>query len=159
MKMLSQEEIDKIFKVIKEKSIPSVLEIKPSEIEELEQYDRLEYKIQFLKSKRIYVKPLENLVTNLLNMANRIKYSYNVDELSIMERVIFYNSILIRSGYTQEQITNLLPKTKEEVDILSLAFENGFNDNDIRDNNTRVTEARSFLHNLGIEYIVRKTIK
>ena len=136
MKVLTQEDIDKLFNIVVPTTLPPATEMKPSEIDELKGYDRLDYKIQFYKSLRIYVKPLEKLVKNMLNSANKVKYSYDVDDLSIFERVKVYNNILIRSGYTKEQLASLLPKTEEEVDILAKAFENGFRDTNILDNET-----------------------
>ena len=147
--MLTQENIDKLFNVVVPTTLPPVTEMKPSEIDELEGYDRLDYKIHFYKSLRIYVKPLEKLVKNMLDRANKEKYSYDIEDLSIFERVKVYNNILIRSGYTKEQIGSLLPKNEEEVDVLSLAFENGFKDICVLDNETRVLKAKNYLQSLG----------
>lgn len=156
--MLPQEIIDKLFNVVTETYLPPVTEMKPSEIESLEGYDRVDYKIQFNKSLRIYIKPLEKLVMNLLANANKEKYMYNVDDLSIIERLKLYNSILIHSGYTKKQLANLLPKTEEEVDLLAKAFENGFKDSNVIDNETRVLEAKNFLQSLGKDKTSRKKI-
>lgn len=156
--MLPQEIIDKLFNVVTETYLPPVTEMKPSEIETLERYDRIEYKIQFNKSLRIYIKPLEKLVMNLLANANKEKYMYNVDDLSIIERLKLYNNILVHSGYTKEQLANLLPKTEEEVDLLAKAFENGFKDSNVIDNETRVLEAKNFLQSLGKDKASRKRI-
>lgn len=133
--------------------------MKPSEIEELEEFDRLDYKKQFNKSSRIYVKPLEKLVKKMLDSVNKEKYVYNVDDLLIFERVKLFNSILIRSGYTKEQIVSLLPKTEEEVDLLAKAFENGFKELTIMDNETRVLEARSFFTKYRKRYFIEKNGK
>lgn len=149
--MLSLEDIDKLFKVSEVTVLPPVTKMKPSEIDELTGYDRIDYKIQFNKSLRIYVKPLEKLVKRMLDGANKEKYIYDVADLSIFERVKLYNSILLHSGYTKDQLANLLPKTEEEVDLLAQAFENGFHDLDIIDNETRVKEAKKFLQSLGKE--------
>lgn len=154
--MLPQEIIDKLFNVVTETYLPPVTEMKPSEIEALEGYDRVDYKIQFNKSLRIYVKPLERLVTNLLNNANKEKYMYNVDDLSIIERLKIYNSILIHSGYTKKQLANLLPKTEEEVDLLAKAFENGLKEATFMDNETRILEARDFLRSIGKDISSKK---
>lgn len=148
MKTVSQEEVDKLLKTLIAEYLPPVIEIKPSEIEKLEALEREHYEIQFNNALQIYVKPLEKLVINLLDNANRKNYTYNVDDLSILERVTLYNNILIRSGYTKDQLTSLVPKTVDEVEILAKAIANGFDDSNIWDNETRVLEAQNFLNSL-----------
>ena len=105
-------------------------------------------KIQFNKSLRIYVKPLEKLVKDLLNNANKEKYNYDVDDLAIRERIVLFNSILVRSGYTKEHLTSLLANTEEDVDLLVKAFENGFKDFEVLNNEMRIQEAKKFLKNI-----------
>lgn len=148
MEIMTQEEVDKLFKAVANKYIPPISEIKPSEIERMEEFERTKYKEQFNNYLQVYVRPLEKLVANLLDNANREKYSYNVDDLSMLERVTLYGNILMHSGYTKEQLTSLVPKTEDEVDLLARAIMNGFDDSKIIDNETRVTEAQNFLSSL-----------
>ncbi len=88
---------------------------------------------------------------NVLNALAYVKekYSYNVDNLSILEMVALYGKVLRQSGYTKEQLISLVPKTEEETDLLAKAINNGFDDSNILDNETRISEARYFLENLG----------
>ncbi len=163
MKELSQGELDKLFDKLFHTaaiiSLPPVTKMKPSEIDELEGYDKIDYKIHFNKALLVYVKPLERLAKNLLDNANKEKYSYKVDDLSITERILLFKKILLHSGYTKEQIDSLLPKTEKDADLLAKAFENGYKEIGIMDNETRVKEARDFLQNLGIKPVNKKTIK
>ncbi len=149
MEMISREEMDRLFAALISKYLPPVTEIKPSEIEKLEDFEKVIYQRQYSSLLQIYVKPLEKLVTNLLNRANKEKYSYNVDNLSILEMVALYGKVLRQSGYTKEQLISLVPKTEEETDLLAKAINNGFDDSNILDNETRISEARYFLENLG----------
>ncbi len=142
---LSQEEVDKLFDALIAKYLPSVIEIKPSEIEKLNDFEKAIYKKKFNISLQAYVKPLETLVTNLLNSANKEKYSYDVSNLSIIDRVTLFGDILTKSGFAPEQ---LVPRTEEEVDLLAEAINKGFDDTNILDNETRISAAREFLQNL-----------
>lgn len=150
MESLSQEEVNKLFSAIIAEYLPPVTEIKPSEIEKLEEFEKAMYKEQFNNSLQAYVKPLEKLVTNLLNNANKEKYSYDeaVADLSIRERVTFYSEILNKSGYTHEQLSRLVPRTKEEIDLLAKAIDSGFDDSEILDNEIRIANAQEYLNSL-----------
>lgn len=146
---MNQEELDKLYNALFKAYLPPVTEIKPSEIEKLEEVERHNYKDQFHKSLEVYVKPLEKLVKKLLDSVNKEKYTYNVDNLSILERVSLYRNVLTQSGFTKEQLTSLVPKTEDEFDLLAKALANGFDDKNILDNETRVREAKEFLQSLG----------
>lgn len=148
MATLSKEEVDRLLNSLISEYLPPVTEMKPSEIEKLSEFERHNYRIQFQNVLQIYVKPLEKLVESLLNSANREKYSYNVDNLSILDRVTLYSNILKRSGFSEDQLTSLVPRTVEEVDLLAKAINKGFDDSNILDNEIRINEAREFLQNL-----------
>lgn len=106
-------------------------------------------KKQFNFALQIYVKPLETLVINLLANANKEKYFYDVTNLSILDRVTLFKDILTKSGYKEEQLKSLLPKTEEEADLIAVAIKRGFDDSNLLDNETRINAAREFLQNLG----------
>lgn len=150
MEMLSKEEVNKLFSALMEKYLPPVTEIKPNEIEKLEEFEKATYKEKFNKYLQAYVKPLEKLVANLLDNANKEKYSYDeaVADLSIRERVTFYSEILNKSGYTHEQLAIFVPRTEEEVDLIAKAIANGFDDSEILDNETRIANAQEYLNSL-----------
>lgn len=145
MTALSQEEVDKLFDALMAKYLPPVIEIKPSEIEKLNDFEKAIYKKKFNATLQIYVKPLETLVTNLLNSANKENYSYDVSNLSIIDRVTLFGDILTKSGFAPGQ---LVPRTEEEVDLLAQAINKGFDDSNLLDNETRINAAREFLQNL-----------
>lgn len=151
METMSREEVNKLFDALMEKYLPPVTGIKPSEIEKLEEFEKAMYKPKFNNYLQGYVKPLEKLVANLLDSANREKYSYDeaVADLSILDRVTFYSEILNKSGYTHEQLAIFVPRTEEEIDFIAKAIDNGFDDSDILDNETRIAEAQKFLNSLG----------
>lgn len=145
---LTKEEIEKLFNELKDEYLPPVIDMKPSEIEKMGEENKANYKFQFNTSLQVYVNPLEKMVINLLNNANKEKYSYNVDDLSISERVKLFSDILVKSGYSKEEVDSLVPRTEEEFDIIADAISNGFDDSNILKNEIRVAEAKNYLLSL-----------
>lgn len=147
--LLSQEEIDDLLKQLELATIlPSIIEIKPSEIANVKDLiEREKLQVQFNSVNELYVKPLERLINFMNSRSSSLKYTYGFSDASILERLHILERDLLVRGYTKEQVINLVPQNTEEVSIILNARKNGFKDNLVVDNQARLNEAKTYLTN------------
>ena len=106
--------------------------------------------IKFNWLNELYVIPLIEFAKRVsLSEGKAFVNNYNSSDSSIMERMLRLRNFLVQKGYSTEAITQLVPKSVEEIDILlqaakfcfSLRFDNI---NDLSNDN-RVKRAKNYL--------------
>lgn len=116
--------------------------------------------LEFSRLHSLYVLPLSELSVRI---CNKMKISHaeipNIDNLSIMGRMSKLRNFLISKGCSIETITKLLPKSTEEIQLLTKANNYGFslgfeNIQDITNDN-RLQRANEFLQSKNINIEVR----
>lgn len=155
--MLSQEEIDELLELIKnETSKLSIIEIRPSQIEEISDYGlREQMKYQFDVVSDLFIGPLEKVFNHIVRI-NNYEFNFNTNDLSIIERMRAYGKMLLRSGYTSSQIFDLVPQNLDDIRLILLAKENGFVDNKILNNKSRLTAVKDYLDHLENIHTLQK---
>ncbi len=149
--LLSQEEIDKLRKHIFEEPLtPSIIEIKPDEISNIEDVvERNKMQANFEYINKIYIDPLKKL----LLACHKINKSPipDVNNLSLVKRINTYGKALITLGFTPAQLDELVPKDEEEFDLIVSAMEKGFEEQKTGNNKNRLIEVRNYLRSLEKE--------
>ena len=124
---------------------PSIIEITPGQIKRIEDENlRSEQLKLFYDADFAYVKPLEGLLNHIISHSTT-NYSYDLSNLSIVDRLGKIEKRLLEYGCTSDDIVKLVPKTIEEVNLLASARRQGFVSDGIVDNNTRVSQAKEWI--------------
>lgn len=150
--LLNQAEIDELLNQLsREALMPSIIEIKPDEIDKINDIvERNKIKRNFEYTNELYVKPLAKLLGTYYSQKNKssILMITNMGDFSIIERINAYRRALLPLGFTNEQLVELVPKDKEEVNLLVSAMEKGFKEEPTLNNKERLIEARNYLSSL-----------
>mgnify|MGYP001072350514 CR=1 FL=1 len=79
---------------------------------------------------------------------------YQLEGLSIAERLLKLRSYLVARGCTVEMMNRLIPKTEQECDLLlnarKMGFSLGFEQNQSLDNEDRILRASNYLESLSV---------
>lgn len=147
MDILKQTDIDALLKQMEELSKnTSIIEITPKDIMEIQDpVVKSEKQKQFNCVEFLYVNPLKKLLKGVLSSKNEKNYLYDINNLSILDRIKKLGRVLLNYGYTKQQLVMLVPHTKEEVNIVLEAKEKGFIDLEIVDHVTRLSNAKKWL--------------
>lgn len=148
MDILNQKDIDTLLNEIDRLYQPtkSIIEMTPHEIDLIKdesiKEDTLKhfYEVDFL-----YVKPLEKLLKYALDQSNSSHYSYDLSNQSILDRIKILSKLLFSYGYVKDQLIDLVPQTKEDVNIILTARRKGYKDQSILSHIDRLEAVNSFL--------------
>lgn len=151
--LLNQEEIDKLLNQLShEAKMPSITEIKPSEINKIDNtVERNKIQSQFKYVNALYIEPLRKLLLAYCKMKKIAPINPNINDLSIIERINIFQLRLLPLGFTSDQLLELVPKDTEEVNLLVSAMEKGFKEETTINNKERLIEARNYLSSLEKE--------
>lgn len=144
--------VDDINDLIKEIEIQtSLIRKKPSEIKSnLNTIERQKELYNYELLNKIYVLPLMEMANRIsLRLKNKELTFTSLDDLSIMGRMMVIRNYLTSVGCRLEDITQLIPKNENEVNILFRAYKNGysldFDENQPLSNSSRVQRAIDYL--------------
>lgn len=148
--LMSLEEIEDLLKELEEQT--SIIKQSPSSLEEIHNIEQRQKELKrFQLINELYVIPLEHYL-NAVNYKNG-NYSrayMDNNDFSISERISRLRNALLRQGCTLEQILSFVPKTVEEVVVLTYAKENGLALNPALSNVEKVANAQKYLDTIGI---------
>ncbi|MCI8347339.1 MAG: hypothetical protein HFJ12_05300 [Bacilli bacterium] len=148
---LSQVDINQLLGEIDKLSTEkSIIEITPKEIQQIsDEKSRKEKQQRFNAVNFLYIRPLFKLLTHFLSQDTNNRYSDQLDDLSILGRIGKIGRRLLQYGCSRDELVNLVPKTKKEVEIILEAKSLGFTDTDLIDNSSRVSQAQNWIQMYG----------
>lgn len=129
----------------------SLIRKKPSEIQKnlnIVERQRELYNYELLN--KIYVLPLMEMANRISMKLNNKNVTFtNLEDLSIMGRMMVIRNYLVSTGCKLEDITQLIPQNENEVNILFNAYKNGFplefTSNQSLSNSSRLQRAFDYL--------------
>lgn len=144
--LINTEELEQILNSLLANINNSIIDMTPAEISLIE--DEKEKRDLLLKYKmvnEIFISPLEKLLNVILSKSNKIKYSYDLRNLSIKQKIIILRKALVSMGCNIDNLMAFVPNNIEDVNKIIEAKEKGFPDNMLVDNKTRIKEAEKYL--------------
>lgn len=128
---------------------------KPEEImnnQDFVERKKEEQRFQILND--IFILPLKEFADRISFKMNQAPFNiYQLEGLSIVERLLKLRSYLLSKGCTVEMMSRLIPKTERECDLLlnarKMGFSLGFERNQSLDNEDRISRASNYLECLS----------